>query len=807
MKHLRIAEFGDGLASAYCGRLFAGTGAEVVVVEPDGGYRLRSEGRWVDDVDQSVLHGYLAMGKRSVAGRGRAELEKRIIAWADVVISDDLAGREAVELRSAAIAETDPSVVHVIITGFGTTGPCADWCTSRLIDWAAGGYLYLTGDPDREPIQGGGPWASYITGGTAAVAAQAAVFDAVRTGEGQIIDISAMESVASAHQWTLTMYTHTGAVKGRWGARFGESYHPMSLYRCSDNRWICIGAPSRDQWENFCITLDIVDLLADDDLYAPGVRFERADEIDRMAQPWLDQRTAEEAVAALQANRVPASEVLDYAAVLEMEQLAERDFLRSIPVGPNEGLVPHVPFVLDPTLELTPAPKLGADDAWFDQRSSEVDKRRLPKINLSEIRVAEFSVAWAGPLVGRFLGDLGLDVVKVEHPYSRGLGMSGAVPDPGDRPWQWGDLAPAPIRSEIFPDADPGEHPWNRMGIWNKMNRGKRSLCLDAKAPHGDEILRRIIESSDVVVHNYSPRGATSLGIDGPQVEAIRSDIVSVAMTGYGETGPMRSHTSYGPILEAAGGFNMSTGYPDHFPLRVGVALPDAIGGVHGTFAVLAALWEQRINGTSVHIDLSQLETALSFAGEALLETSLDKRAREPIGNRSRDHAPQGVYPCSGEDSWLAVTVSSDRAWTATCRVLDLPGDDLASLDVTQRRRRHDELDSLISAATRSSSADEAAAALQASGVAACPAYTARDLVESPQLQSRGFMVELEHADIGRRSFPGRAFRLRGSQTPLAPPPLLGEHNSEVLVQLGFDQMAIDRATAAGTLASAPPLD
>jgi crotonobetainyl-CoA:carnitine CoA-transferase CaiB-like acyl-CoA transferase len=805
MKQLRVAEFGDGRASAYCGRLFAGTGAEVVVVEPDGGYRLRYEGRWAAGTDRSMLHEFLAMGKRSIVGRDRAELEQRVIQWADVVISDDVAGRDSVDRRTDTIMGIAPSVVHVIITGFGMTGPCADWRTSALIDWAAGGYLFLAGDPNREPIQGGGPWASYLTGATAAVAAQAAVFDAIRTGDGQVVDISAMESVASAHQWTLTMYTHTGAVKQRWGARFGESHHPMSLYRCADDRWICIGAPSRDQWENFCVTVGIVELLADDDLYKPGVRFERADEIDRLAQPWLDERTAKQAVHALQANRVPASEVLDYSDVLGMEQLAERNFLRRVSLDSNEGLVPGVPFVLDPAIELRPAPDLGADWAWFDQRSNEQDRRSLPKVDLSAIRVAEFSVAWAGPLAGRFLGDVGLDVVKVEHPYSRGLGMSGAKPDAGSRPWQWGELAPAPIRSEIFPDADPGERPWNRMGIWNKMNRSKRSLCLDAKAPGGNEIMRRVIESSDIVLHNFSPRGAISLGIDEPRLEAIRPEIVSVAMTGYGESGPMRSHISYGPILEAAGGFNMATGYPDDFPLRVGVALPDAIGGVHGAFAVLAALWEQRLTGSSVHVDLSQLETALSFAGDALLQTSLDNHAPQPIADRSRDHAPQGVYRCAGDDVWIALTVDSDEAWAATCHVLDLPGDGLLSLDVTQRHNRHDELDTLISAATSVRSADETAAALQRSGVVACPAYTSRDLVESPQLIARGFMVEFEHQDIAPRSFPGRAFRLRGDQTRLTPPPRLGEHNAEVLSELGFDSNEIDRATAAGTLSCAPP--
>ena len=119
-----------------------------------------------------------------------------------------------------------------------------------------------------------------------------------------------MEAIAHAHQWSLTMYTHTGAVKRRWGRRFGESYHPMGLYQCGDGGGSSVGAASRDQWDNFCITTDTVELMADETLYAPADAL-RAGRRDRCARrPWLAAHTADEAVAAFQANRVPASRVL-----------------------------------------------------------------------------------------------------------------------------------------------------------------------------------------------------------------------------------------------------------------------------------------------------------------------------------------------------------------------------------------------------------------------------------------------------------------------------------------------------------------
>ena len=109
----------------------------------------------------------------------------------------------------------------------------------------------------------------------------------------------------------------------------------------------------------------------------------------------------------------------------------------------------------------------------------------------------EFTIAWAGPLAARILADLGVDVVKVEHPASRGFATSGNYADVP--PWTWGELAPPVVRAEIFPDADPGAHPWNRMGVWNKMNRSKRSLCLDAKDEAGAARARRLLADADLV--------------------------------------------------------------------------------------------------------------------------------------------------------------------------------------------------------------------------------------------------------------------------------------------------------------------
>ena len=171
MRNVRVVEVDPNLAGAYCGRLFAGTGAEVVCAEPDSGTRLRGEG-------EGYLWEYLAVGKSSVVLDGGVALDE-LLAWADVVISScDGDADGALAFHERVVRRVNRSAVHVVTSGFGLTGPYRNWRHSPLIDWAAGGQLYLTGEPDREPVQGGGPWASYLTGATAAVGAAAALFQA-----------------------------------------------------------------------------------------------------------------------------------------------------------------------------------------------------------------------------------------------------------------------------------------------------------------------------------------------------------------------------------------------------------------------------------------------------------------------------------------------------------------------------------------------------------------------------------------------------------------------------------------------------
>ncbi len=367
MSDLRVLDLSDQVSGAYASRLLATAGAEVTLIEPVEGSSLRSRPPLLTatEPNRSAAFEYLSAWKRGVALDWSSEAGfdalGRLLDQADVVVTT-MAAADALAIDRRIRAER-PSLIHVSATSYGLTGPWAGWRSSDLTDWAAGGYLYITGDPLREPLQGAGPWASYVGGIASAVGTLAALHARRRTGRGQLVDVGTMETMASAHQWSLAMWSHQGRIKHRATNRHAEAHHPVSLMQVGDG-WVCIAAPSQAQWINLCVALDLPE-MADDPRYATaGLRYDVAEEIDGRFAPFLMSRTKTEVVEHLQAQHVPASAVLSMDEVLVDEQLEARAYW-AYPEDLGEGVkMPGVPFVLpsSPT-QFNAAPTLGADTA------------------------------------------------------------------------------------------------------------------------------------------------------------------------------------------------------------------------------------------------------------------------------------------------------------------------------------------------------------------------------------------------------------------------------------------------------------
>ena len=381
---------------------------------------------------------------------------------------------------------------------------------------------------------------------------------------------------------------------------------------------------------------------------------------------------------------------------------------------------------------------------------------------LDGVRVLDFTWVVAGPVTTRILADLGADVIKVER--------RGSL-DFGDR----------------------------RGGLSGTLMRGKRSVMLDLNDPRSLDLARRLAAVSDVVIDNFSARVMTNLGLDYETLRALRPDIICVRMTGFGLTGPDRDHVSYGPTLQALTGYTLLMAEPDGPPAGFGYSYSDLAGGNLGALAVVAALWHRRRTGRGQLVDLSQLEAVATLVGPTLLARGVDHASSAPTGNASEEApgAPHGVYPCAGDDRWIAITVFADDEWRAFARVTGIADERFTTRDA--RLANAGALDRLVAAWTRQQVAEDAATLLQRAGIAAGVVASAEDLcARDPQLAARGHFVDVPTPE-------GRSVRIDGppfvlSETPArvsGPGPLLGEHTDDVLSKLlgmSTDEIAALRA-------------
>lgn len=412
---------------------------------------------------------------------------------------------------------------------------------------------------------------------------------------------------------------------------------------------------------------------------------------------------------------------------------------------------------------------------------------------LEGLRIVDLSQVWAGPLALKLLGDLGADVIKVES----GRRMDSARGDPDPR-----------AGTAILPGGEPGPRPWNRAGHFNDRNRSKRGVCLDLTMPEGIAALKRLAAASDVVAESYRFGVLERLGAGYGALREAKPDLVYVSFSSQGATGPERAYGSYGAILEQTAGIASITGYRGGPPRNSGAFFPDPVVAVLGAGAILAAVRRRDRTGEGAFVDLSQREAATSIVPEPLLDYEMNGRVQGPRGNRHPVHAPQGVYPCAGEDAWLALGVRSDAEWRALAETIG--GSALAAdarfATLLARRARHDELDARIADWTRARGAREAMETLQAAGVPAGMAHRGDTLLGDPQLAARGFWERVDHPEAGSIPHLGRPFRL--SRTPGAtrrPAPLLGQHTREVLGGVaGLSEEELDALDALGVTRDVP---
>jgi crotonobetainyl-CoA:carnitine CoA-transferase CaiB-like acyl-CoA transferase len=333
LEGIKVIDLSRQISGPYCTKLLSAFGAEVVKVEDPG---KGDPARWIGpfrddrpDPEASALYLYLNTGKKSITldlkNPAGPNLLKRLIKDADVLVENFPPGHmAALGMGYEVLKKINPALIMASITDFGQSGPYRDFQGGRLVGYALSGYMYVNGDPDREPLAGGGEQPAYQGGLHAYSALLAALIARQISGRGRHVDVSIMECMASLHQFTVNRYVYSGKIQKRGGNRHVWS-HPITVYPCKDG-YVCVCASTEDQAEMLLTLIGKPD-VAHDSRFTSGIeRLVHADAFDALVKPWFLARTKKEIVEACQEWRVPASPVNDVSDLHGDEQLRARDY-------------------------------------------------------------------------------------------------------------------------------------------------------------------------------------------------------------------------------------------------------------------------------------------------------------------------------------------------------------------------------------------------------------------------------------------------------------------------------------------------
>ena len=391
---------------------------------------------------------------------------------------------------------------------------------------------------------------------------------------------------------------------------------------------------------------------------------------------------------------------------------------------------------------------------------------------LDSYRVVDLSVAMAGPLAAMRLGDLGADVVKVE-----------------------------PVRGEWQRHTSAGGAIGNRVNAsFLSLNRNKRSIAVDLKAPEGQALVRELVATADVFLQNYRPGVAERLGVDYETLRAVKPDLVYVSMSGYGETGPYAGWPGQDLLVQAMSGALFSAGSPGAPPAAAPFFLADAVTAYSAFEGVLAALLHRERTGEGQLIEVNMLDAIIAFQMQELSVYTVGG----VVQNRSAEvhahtyiRAPYGIFATS--DGYLTLAFADLDVLSTVLDVPELAGLDAEAVGFTRR----DEVSRLVSAALSTRTSAEWLDTMRPHGIWCGPVYDYADVVDDPQVQHNGSFVTYEHPTEGRVTTPGFPYRFsRTPPTVSRPAPLAGEHTAELLRELGVDAERYDRLIGSGVVAS-----
>jgi len=781
---LRVIDFSSEIAGPYVTKLMADAGADVIKVEAPEGDPMRSWSASGADLEGSdgAFFQFLTTSKRSVVGRPGDPEILELIGGADLVVEDFAPG----SLDELDLCERFPGLVVLSITPFGGTGPYANRPWTEFTVQAECGTIEGRGLASQPPIMAGGRITEWVSGTFAAVAGLAAVQRAQRTGQGEHVDFSMLEVMNIAG----TMYSDLMAsLAGRPEVEGPvRSVEIPSIEPTSDG-WVGFNTNSRQQFNDFLVLIERTDLLGDEELASIVGRMARMDEWNEIVRAFTTKHTTADIVARASLLRIPVAPVNDGQKVFDHVQFEARKVFVENPTG--GFLQPRPPYLMngEGPRPFGPVPKLGEHTGKIEARKRHrkgiaPSLANNPDLPLKGIRVLDATAWWAGPSSTQMLATLGAEVIHLEAIQRMdGMRMIGGM---------------------FF--EKPGW--WDYSAIFLTANTNKQGLTLDLNQAKGVETVKKLIAECDIFVENYSPRVVENFGLDWQAVHALNPRTIMIRMPAFGLSGPWRDNVGFAQTMEQMTGLAWLTGHVDDQP-RIQRGPCDPLAGMHAAYASLVALAEREATGEGCLLECSMVEGALNAAAEQLVEFSAYGSILQRDGNRGPYSAPQGVYPCAGNENWLALSIATDEQWRAFAEAIGRKdwAEDASLATLAGRRAAHDKIDEEIIRFAASRDLAATVEDLISRGIPAAPVYRSRESYKHPQLVAREFFEEREHPIVGSHPMVTVPFRYATNSNlwTRSPAPVLGEHNRQILSEIvGLSDSEIDALEAEEVIGTHP---
>lgn len=750
--HIRVLDAAAGVAGPSCAAHLATLGMTVT--------RLAPPDDWLPELDQgpsSTGRCLLDAGRRGKSVETPSSLTEYVrraheaLAQTDVLVCDWTPARQSqLGTQLPELLLRHPHLVVVAVTPYGLDGPDADRPGSELTAYHAGGEGFMLpgglvhrAAPDRPPVRAGRFLADEDAGLAATAASLMALFQREVSGRGDLVDVSILEVQLGQGRTTLGRAFFEGVDYDRTY----EGYDYAGVLRCLDG-WVCLRPSEEHHWRSFTAVIGRPDLADDPRFATRTARFENGDALNTELELWTSSVVRDVVRQALLAAGCPGGPYLEPIEVLGDAAIATRGLWASAPGG---GILPKQLFHLSDRSG-SPATRLRGRLAQAPAGGP-----------LSGLRVLDLTWVAAGPYTTELLAFAGADVIKVE---------SRVQPDLFRRSLVAGGDLDTNIR---FVD----------------LNQGKRSVCLDLKSQAGRDAVLALARTCDLLVENFRPGVRARLGLGDQALWAQNPELVTVSLSGFGAQVQDADRPGYASIFSAESGLSAMTGWPDCSPADVRDT-NDLRSGTLGAVAAMAALLGVVLGAPAAAVDVAARDALILLQASVMLAASRGGHATRS-GNSLDEAAPYGVY--AARDGWLAISVRTEHEWYSLRSVIS----DLPQLTREDRLAERARLDEAVTEWTQGLGAAEAARLLCEAGVPAAKSAAASDLLQDEHLLARRALRLIEHPRLGDLTVVGPPFRFGSSPITSAglSPPILGEHDRQVLSEAGLPPTAVDAALVA----------